>query len=147
MSRTAVIMMIVAAALVGASLAIVCGVAYEHNMRMGPRMGWMRHGGGMGPMPGGRPPLAQVLPRLAHELDLTPEQIERIRPRVLASQKQFEAARESLRSRIDVELTPAQRLRWHDMERMHGMGRPFPGTPEETKPHDRPEAGEPGEPR
>ena len=142
MNRAAIIMMIVAAALVGASVAIVCGVAYEHHVRMEPRGGWMRHGGG----PGGRPPLEQVLPRLARELDLKPDQIERIRPKVLASQKQFEAARESLRSRIDVELTPAQRQRWHDMERMHGMGRPFPGTPDE-KHHDRPEAGEPGAPR
>jgi hypothetical protein len=141
MNRAAVIMMIVAEALVGASLAIVCGVAYEHQVRAGQHAGWMRHGG-----PGGRPPLEQVLPRLARELDLKPEQIERIRPKVLESQQQFEAARESLRSRIDVELTPAQRQRWHDMERMHGMGRPFRGTPGE-KPHDRPEAGEPGERR
>jgi hypothetical protein len=141
MNRAAVIMMIVAAALVGASLAIVCGVAYEHNVRMGPRAGWMRHRG-----PGAPPPLSQVLPRLARELELTPEQIERIKPKVIESQKQFEAARESLRSRIAVELTPAQRQRWHDMERMHGMGRPFRGTPDE-KPNDRPEAGEPGEPR
>ncbi len=146
MNRTAVVMMIVAAALVGASLALICGIAYEHHVRSGPRGGWMHHGGGMGPSQGGRPPLEQVLPRLARELDLKPEQIERIRPQVLASQKQFEAARESLRSRIDAELTPAQRQRWHDMERMHGMGRPFPGDPD-GKHHDRPEAGEPGAPR
>jgi hypothetical protein len=143
MNRAAVVMMIVAAALVGASIAIVCGVAYEHHVRSGPRGGWMHHGAG----PGGRPPLEQVLPRLARELDLTPGQIERIRPRVVESQKQFEAARESLRSRIEVELTPAQRQRWHDMERMREMGRPFPGAADEKKHHDRPEAGEPGEPR
>ena len=127
----------------GASLALVCGIAYEHHVRSGPRGGWMRHGAG----PGGRPPLEQVLPRLARELDLKPDQIERIRPKVVESQKQFEAARESLRSRIDVELTPAQRQRWHDMERMHGMGRPFPRSPDEKKNHDRPEAGEHGEAR
>jgi len=143
MNRTAVIMMVIAAALIGATLAIVVGVAFEHRMvPFGPGM----HRG-FGPPPGGRPPLEKVLPRLEHALDLTPEQVARIKPKVLASQKEFEAARESLRSRIDAELTPAQRQRWHEMERMHGMGRPFPVPPPGDEHPDRPQAGEPGEPR
>lgn len=146
MNRAAVIILIVVAALVGASAAIVAGVAYEHHIRQGLRGGWMRRDEGMRPYAGGRPPLEQVLPRLARSLNLSPEQIERIRPKVIESQKQFEAARESLRSRIDVELTPAQRQRWHDMERMRDLRRPFPVRPGDEHP-DRPRAGNPGEPR
>jgi hypothetical protein len=145
-NRAAVVMLIVVAALVGASLAIVAGVAYEHQVRSGLRWGWMHREGGFRSSAGGRPPLAQVLPRLARALDLSPAQIERIRPKVIESQKQFEAARESLRSRIDVELTPAQRQRWHDMERMRELRRPFPARPGDEHP-DRPRAGNPGEPR
>ena len=145
MNRAALIMTVAVAALVGASLAIVCGVLFEHHLRSAVHGGW-GHRSGFGPPPGGRPPLAQVLPRLARELELTPQQIERIQPKVLQSQKEFEAARESLRSRIDVELTAKQRERWHEMERMHAMGRPFPGNPNQEPPH-RPGAGEPGEPK
>jgi hypothetical protein len=146
-NRAAVIMMVVAAALMGASIAIVGGIAYEHHLRTGPHAGWMRRMGPPGPEPGGRPPLERALPRLVRALDLTPEQIERIKPKVIESQKQFEAARESLRSRIDAELTPAQRQRWHEMERTHGMGRPFRGRPDDDEHPDRPRAGNPGEPR
>ena len=146
MSRTALIMMVVVAALVGASVAIVVGVAYEHHIRFGPREGWMHRDGGFRPPPGGRPPLEQVLPRLARELDLTPAQIERIKPKVIESQKQFEAARESLRSRIDAELTPEQRQRWKNMERMHVVLRRLPGSRAHEYP-DRPRAENPGEPR
>ena len=143
MNRAAIIMTVAVAALLGASVAIVCGILFAHHLRAGGRDGWRR---GFGPPPGGRPPLVQVLPRLAHALDLTPEQIARIKPKVVQSQKEFEAARESLRSRIDVELTPAQRARWREMERKREMGRPFPGKPGDDHP-DRPSAGEPGEPR
>lgn len=146
MNRAAIIMMVVVAALVGASAAIVVGVAYEHHIRQGPRGGWMRRDEGMRPYAGGRPPLEQVLPRLARSLNLSPEQIERIRPKVIESQKQFEAARESLRIRIIIELTPEQRRRWQEMERTHELMRPFRGRPGNPHP-DRPEAGNPGEPR
>ena len=119
MNRAALVISLLAVFLVGASLGMVGGIVlghrlpfFAHALRMGPP----------GPR-GGRPPLSEVLPRLAKALDLTPEQVERIRPRVVASQKQFEAARESLRSRIETELTPEQLVRWHEIEHQ----RPFPG--------------------
>ena len=146
MNRAAIIMMIAAAALVGASIALVGAVAFEHHVRMGPRGGWMHRDGGFRPPMGGRPPLEQVLPRLARELDLSPGQFERIKPKVIESQKQFEAARESLRSRIDAELTPEQRQHWKEMERMHVVIRRLPGSRAHDDP-DRPRAENPGEPR
>jgi hypothetical protein len=146
MNRAAVVMMIVVAALVGASVALVVGVAYEHHIRLGLRGGWMHRDEGFRPYAGGRPPLEQVLPRLARSLDLSPEQIARIKPKVVESQRQFEAARESLRNRIIAELTPEQRRRWQEMERTHELMRPFRGRPGDEHP-DRPEAGNPGDPR
>jgi hypothetical protein len=120
MNRPALVISLLAVFLVGASLGLMAGIAFEHHPTFGP------HPGPMGPragMRGGRPPLSEVLPRLARALDLTPGQVERIRPKVVASQQQFEAARESLRSRIETELTPQQIARWHEIEHQ----RPFPG--------------------
>ena len=71
-----------------------------------------------------------MMPRLAKDLNLTPEQIKRIEPKVTASQREFEAARESLRSRIESELTPEQRVHWRELvrERDRARGRDTTGT-------------------
>jgi len=115
-------MLTIAVAILGASLGVLGEMYAAHHLRGANRVPWVGAGAG----PGGRPPLRNVLPRLARALDLTPEQLKRIEPKVLASQKEFEAARESLRSRIDAELTPAQRERLRSLERERDRHHNFP---------------------
>ena len=142
MNRFAIIILTIAASILGASLGVLGGVYAEHHLRGGPRGSWLHPGFG----PGSRPPIRQLLPHLGRMLELTPEQMKRIEPKVLASQKEFEAARESLRSRIEAELTPEQRTRFHAMERERIRRRTFPGEPGDAPGHpDRPGAGDQGE--
>jgi Spy/CpxP family protein refolding chaperone len=143
-NRGAIAALALAAALLGASIGVAAGLFAAHRLHAGGRLPWVAPPPPGGP--GGRPPLRGALPRLARLLELTPEQVRRIEPKVIESQKQFDAARESLRSRIDAELTPEQRERWRAFERDHDRRRMFgpggsPGHP------DRPGAGEEGEPR
>jgi hypothetical protein len=142
MNRTAIVMLTLAAVVLGASLGVLGGVFAEHRLHGGPRPPWMH--GGFGPGP--HPPIRMMLPHLARVLDLTPDQVKRIEAKVLVSQKEFETARESLRSRIEVELTSEQRSRWRLIERERR--RTFPGEPGGEPGHpDRPEAGDQGEHR
>jgi len=144
MNRAAIIISLVATLLVGASLGLMGGVAFEHRI----------HWGGHGPWPGGPPrparpeggrrPVSEVLARLQHELDLSPEQLKRIEPIVTESRRTFEAARETLRSRIDAELTPEQRERWRQMQRARALGAAPPG--DSGRAHRAPPGNE-GEPR
>jgi hypothetical protein len=123
-NRSALVISLIAIFLVGAALGLMGGIVFSHQVRSA-----LRDSPGpfsrLVPPPHPRSPLRDALPRLQRLLDLTPEQVKRIEPRVLESQQQFEAARESLHSRIDAELTPAQRERWKAFERTH----PFPGPP------------------
>ncbi len=134
MSRAAIVISLVATFIVGAALGLVGGILFQHRVLMamrGERPGFFlfHRGGpgfgdrGMGPRE--RPSARDALPRLQRLLDLTPEQVKRIEPKVVESQRLFEAARESLHARIDVELTPQQRERWQAFQRSH----PFPGPP------------------
>ena len=139
MNRLALVTSLLAVFLVGVSLGLIGGIVFSQGRPFGA------HGpvAGMRMLRGPRGP-AQALPRLARALDLTPEQVRRLEPRVRASQRLFEAARESLRARIEIELTPEQRARWRELER----GRGFPGGPRGRtgRPH-RAEPGSEGEPR
>ncbi len=150
MNRAAVVMLVVAMALAGAALGLLAGVMLAHHAL--PLHGPWPARAELGPPPGAHPPIERVLPRLARALDLTPEQVRRLEPKLRASQLQFEAARESLRGRIDAELTPQQRVRWREMQKRHEhmMGRrgPFPGElGRGDTTADRPGAGEHGESR
>lgn len=149
MSRKAIVISLVAMFLSGAALGLMGGIFFAHTMHrmpfdgpMGrhaglfgrPPMGAPRDGGPGGPggpgVPGGpgmrgRDPINELLPRLTELLDLTPEQIARLEPKVRASREQFGAVRESLHSRIESELTPEQIKRWRELRERT----PFPGEP------------------
>ena len=131
MNRSAIITSLVAMFLVGASLGLVGGLMYSHF----GHGGWRHHGvvggwrGQQGPGgPGSRD--HDPLPRLTHALDLTPQQVERIRPMLVQSKSEFAAVRESLRVRISRELTAEQQVRWQKLieekrlrSRAHGAAR------------------------
>jgi len=119
MNRGAIVISLVATFLVGAALGLMGGILFAHRAHGGP-----------GAMAFGAPPAhdhgpgRDALPRLQKLLDLTPDQVKRIEPSVLASRKLFAAARETLRVRIDAELTPAQHERWREFQRTHPVSGP-----------------------
>lgn len=142
MSRNAIIISLLAMFLSGAALGLMGGIYFSHRMHA-KAMGLPEapHGGMflgrpfVGPFdrphrgpggPGGPgDPIENVLPRLTRMLELSPEQVERIAPKVGATRGQFAAVRESLHARIESELTPQQIKRWREMrERMDHPGRP-----------------------
>lgn len=145
MNRPALVISLVAVFLVGLSLGLMGGILFARHARIDGPGRWPGRSRFAGRMvqPGRGAGLSEALPRLQRMLDLTPQQVERIRPRVLESQKQFDAARESLRGRIDAELTPEQRRRFADFHRRH----PFPGPPPEDDRAHRAPPGDEGEPR
>ena len=143
MNRTSIVISLVATFVLGAALGLVGGILFSHHVHRA------LNGGGPGFFsqampPRDHPPLHDALPRLQRLLDLTPEQVKLIEPRVIESRRQFEAARESLHSRIDAELTPTQRARWKEFQQTH----PFPGPPrgDDDRTHRAP-PGDEGEPR
>ncbi len=148
MNRPSLVISLVAVFLVGIALGLMGGILFASHMHSREPGPWPGRGGG--PMAGmrrqgGPPPISEALPRLQRMLNLTPEQVARIKPRVIESQQQFEAARESLRSRIDAELTPEQKKRFDEFHRRHS----FPGgppPPDEDRAHRAP-PGDEGEPR
>lgn len=147
MNRPALVVSLVAVFLVGIALGLMGGILFAHQMHSRAPGPWpMREGpGGRMRRSGEPPPISEALPRLQRMLNLTPEQVARIKPRVIESQKQFEAARESLRSRIEAELTPEQKKRFDEFHRRHS----FPGgppPPDDDRAHRAP-PGDEGEPR
>lgn len=106
-----------AAFIVGCSVGLMGGMLFMH---FGPGM----HGGPGGRFgssgrferrigPGGP---EGMLPMMARELDLSPEQHDRILRQIDRVRAEHAAARESLHVWIDRELTPEQRERWKAME-------------------------------
>ena len=150
MNRATITISLVAMFLAGASLGLMGGILFTHHLP------WPLHGPMAGPRPGhgfagriGGAAQRDAMGRLQRLLDLTPEQVARIEPRVLDSQKQFAAVRESLRSRIDAELTPAQHERWRQfqLERDRARERSNPGDPRGDDRDHRPRPDEGGAPR
>ena len=115
-----------AALIVGCSFGIVGGIVFArfagvpgaHGRPGGPRQG----GPGRGPGP--------MLERLERELDLTPDQRDRVERILEESRRGYALVRESTHTAIARELTPAQREEWKQMEerfqreRRRGSGRP-----------------------
>lgn len=144
MNRTAIVVALVAAFLIGASLGLVGGVAFTLAQHRGQAPPWAD-----GPRRGDpgerswrdrRPPRgAAVLPRLRRTLELTDEQAALIEPLVLEAHRAMSATRDSLRVRIEKVLTPGQRERWRRLEARHGV----PGQP--RGPLDRAHRAQPGE--
>lgn len=153
MNRFAILMMVFVVALLAAALGVLGGAYLYHHRPFADA--FLRGPGGpprgeMGPgMPRGAR-LAEALPRLQRALDLSPEQVERLRPKLESTRREFATVRESLRARIESELTPAQRAKWRDIEsRMPFPGRPGGPWPGADRPHrNHPDApGEEGEPK
>lgn len=124
MNRFAIVISLVAVLLLGAAAGLLgARLLFEHD-GPGRHAPWgMRRSAAGGP----HVPLERALPRLQRLLDLTPEQVRRIEPRILETRREFQVVRDSLHSRIEAELTPAQIERWRAFERERG----FPGPPPE----------------
>ncbi len=166
MSRKAIVISLLAMFLSGAALGLMGGMLFVHHMHglpfgpMGRHAAFLhdrpmpgdlggpggpgRPGGPGGPGMRGHDPIRDLLPRLTRLLDLTPEQLARLEPKVRATREQFGAVRESLHSRIESELTPEQIQRWREMRERA----PFPGEPRDAgrRAHRAPPAPE-GEPK
>src|SRR5262245_37477388 len=119
---------ILAAFILGCSLGMVSGILFA-RLTLGP---WgPPHWGHGGPPPGGPPrgpgPMLEMLER---DLDLTPDQRDRIERILDESRRGYAVVRESTHAAIERELTPAQRDQWKQMEerflreRRRGFGRP-----------------------
>ena len=109
-----------AAFIVGCSLGLMGGILFMRFGGAGPHGGFMPGGRFGGPTPferrvGPGPPEG-MLRMLGRELDLTPEQHDRILRHIDRVREQQGAVRESMHVWIDRELTPEQRERWKAME-------------------------------
>lgn len=128
---------VVAAAMFGAACGVVGGIVLERVAWHGPGP-WMMHGA---PPPRDRhgahfgPPLE----RLVRELDLTDTQRERVMADIERTRLEGRAVRESLRVRIERELTPEQRARFR------AIAPPFRGSNPERGSWPRPDRAAPGE--
>jgi hypothetical protein len=146
-NRAAIGVALVATFLIGASLGLMGGILFSgrwHGDRA-PRWAEGRLRGGE-PGPQGREgPRSDVMViRLRQALDLSDAQVERIRPLLEQAHTTMLGARESLRVRIEVVLTPEQRARWRQLE----ARRAYPGRPRGPFGHaNRAQPGEEGEPR
>lgn len=140
MSRRAAVVAIVVAFLLGLSLGVNGGLLIGHHFS--PPRPWF----GRGPLddgpPHGRPRGFPPGPPLAHigrMLGLSPEQHDRIRAHIEATREHTRELHDSLRVRIESELTPRQRERWKALQpRRHRD----PG--EDDGPWARPHRAEPG---
>jgi len=141
-NRTAIVTSLVAMFLTGVSAGLIGGMVFSHSHPGGRGTGLFGLPMRQGNPPGGR--LAEALPRLAKSLDLTPDQVARIRPKLERTRGEFGAVRESLMSRIESELTPQQLERWRDLRRT----RSFPGLARGPMDRDhRVQPGDQGEPK
>ena len=90
------------------------------GMRGGPPS-FERRGG-----PGGPSHEERMLPMLVRELDLSPEQHDRIVTQLDRARREHGAVRDSMRVWIERELTPKQRERWKRMEERFARSRRGP---------------------
>ena len=126
--------------IVGCSAGLMGGIVFAHLMGHGHRLGpfgmhegpppFMGRGGPGGGMRGDR-----MLPYLTREMNLTAEQQQRMRELIDRARHEHQAVRESMQVWIDLELTPAQRTRWKELEAQMGMERHRMGR---DRPPDRP---------
>lgn len=109
-----------AAFIVGCSVGLMGGILFMRFGVAGPHGGYRSGGRGWGPPPferrGGPGRSEGMLPMMARELDLSPEQHDRILRQIDRARQQHGAVRESLHVWIERELTPEQRDRWKQME-------------------------------
>jgi Spy/CpxP family protein refolding chaperone len=127
MNRWALVLSLVVAMLLGCAMGFIGSVMMARATfgEMPPMFagGPFGHHGPGGPGgPGGPENHGARFERLVHALDLTPDQVARLKPRVEATRKQFDALRDSMHAQIDRELTPVQRVKFKKLQAM----RPFP---------------------
>lgn len=123
MSRRAMLVGLAVAFVLGVSLGFNGGLLFSHHAGPGlfgpPRPPFddgprgPRGGPRFGDLPG--PPIEH----LRRVLELSDEQVERIRARIDATRDHTQAMRESLRVAIEAELTPEQRERWRSLQPRH----------------------------
>jgi len=150
MNRGPVILAVVSALFLGASLGFMSGVMFSHHAFNlgGLRGAWHQRGPGRdGPRGPGdmhsMPSTRVILPWLERELDLTDAQVEAIRGEIKKSRADLEGVHDSLHVRIARHLTPAQRERFDRVVKER-----FPGEHRGRRPHGlRTEPGEEGEPK
>ncbi len=129
MNRAAIILAVVSALCLGASLGFMGGVVFSRHHLMssglhsGGRMHRMLRRG-----PGGEhgiPAPHILVPRLQKLLGLTPAQASAIRGEIERTRGDFAGVRDSLHARIERHLTPDQREQWRVVvtERIHGEPR------------------------
>lgn len=129
MNRTAIVVALIAAFLIGASLGLTGGILFMFSQHRPPAAMFAPGGpppGGPGMFGGaGRPGPGpeRLMPRLREALDLSDAQVAKIEPILREAHQHMTTARDSLRARIDRELTPEQRERWRRLEARRG----FPG--------------------
>ncbi len=130
-----------AAFIVGCSVGLMGGILFMHfgpGLHRGSMPGGRSAGHGrferrLGP---GRP--EKMLPMMARELDLTPEQHDRILRQIDRARAEHAAARESMHVWIGHELTPEQRERWKEMEQRFERSRRGGMWSRGPRSHDRP---------
>ena len=129
-----------AAFIVGCSVGLIGGILLTHfgGPRLHDRL--MPGGGGPGRFERrlGPGPPEGMLPRMARELDLSPEQHDRILRQIDRARAEHAAARESMHVWIDRELTPEQRERWKEMEQRFERSRRGGMRSRGPRSHDRP---------
>ena len=130
MNRWALVLSLVVALLLGCAMGFIGSVMLARATfgEVPPifgqgRIGHHEHGGPGGPKGSNGPGNHGArFERLVRALDLTPDQVARLKPRVEATRKQFDALRDSMHAQIDRELTPQQREKFKKLQAM----RPFP---------------------
>ncbi len=132
MNRAAVILALVSALCLGASLGFVSGIVFtRYHLRddglshFDERRARMMHRGG--PEEHGVPSARFLVPRLQRVLGLSREQAEAIRIEIDSTRGEFAKVRDSLHVRIARHLTPEQLRHWRSMmlrERFPGGPRP-----------------------
>jgi len=111
--RRGLTIVVLASLVTGGAIGLVGGIFLARGVLLGPppqRPGWA-----CGASPGGSPPVPLMM--LQRELDLSPEQVERVRGQIHCGRGESVAVRESLLARIERELTPRQRERWRELRR------------------------------
>ena len=147
MSRGPIILAVVSALFLGASLGFMGGVMFSshHFMGGGSRMMERMHGRGPGGPGDGRamPSPRVILPWLQRTLDLTPDQVQAIRAEIAKSRDELTGVHDSLHVRIARHLTPEQRERFDRLVKDR-----FPGDHRGQGPHTlRFGPGEEGDPK
>jgi len=125
------IIAIAASFIVGCSVGMMGGIVFTHLFgHPGPPFGhggppFMERRGGPdgGRGPGGPSRGERVFSYMTKELNLSPEQSQRIEALIDKARHQHEAVRDSTEAALDRELTPEQRARWRELEKQMGMRR------------------------